>query len=155
MPTRILIVEDDQHKMDRLREACKVARPSAEIVEATSFNRGLKAVRSERYDLVLLDMSLRTFDPAFDGDEEEPQPFGGREVISYMKQIGNTSPILVVTQYEQLGSGSESMSVDELADELSKDHPDLFMGLVFFDGTSNKWQHELIAALSQVTGGGA
>ena len=59
---RVLIVEDDEFKQRRLEQVVRTFQPTAEVRSERSVNSGLRGIIDFHPDLILLDMSLTTFD---------------------------------------------------------------------------------------------
>ncbi len=61
---RILIVEDNQKKLDKLKEYISKEFPDYEITDRQSYNSATKEIvlNYKNYDLMLLDMSMQTYD---------------------------------------------------------------------------------------------
>ena len=81
-PRKVLIIDDD----DALRETLKVQftlYDEFEISDAATASAGLKQLRSEMVDLVLLDVRLPDMD--------------GREVCKQMRKSGYRGPIIMLT----------------------------------------------------------
>jgi len=53
-------------------------------------------------------------------------------------------PVIIVTQYGAFARGSgDNMTLEELAEKASFDHPDLFAGLVYYNLVMNDWKSDL------------
>ena len=116
---RILLVEDEAPKCRHIeRFITDIVRPVS-ILVAKSVNSALDNIESELPDLLLLDMSLPTFDV---GDRESggrPQGFGGIEILRYMKLAGLQCPTIVITGYEAfLRETGKPLELNELRAEL-------------------------------------
>lgn len=59
---RILLIEDEVPKQEHILAALKEIRPSASVNVARSVRSAIEAIVAEPPDLLLLDMSLPTFD---------------------------------------------------------------------------------------------
>src|SRR5712671_1696051 len=105
---RVLIVEDDDNKRSRLIEFLGETLPSASIDIAKSFQSGLRQVRDKAANLVLLDMTLPTYDIGPDESGGNMHPFGGRDFLRQMKRLKVITPVIVVTQFETFGSGPDA-----------------------------------------------
>ncbi|UVO73506.1 response regulator [Bacteroides thetaiotaomicron] len=71
---RILIVEDNQKKLDKLKEYISKEFPDYEITDRQSYNSATKEIvlNYKNYDLMLLDMSMQTYDISEDEMGGEP-----------------------------------------------------------------------------------
>ena len=97
---RVLLVEDNRELAEWLRRAIGTDRYTIDWVgdgEQADF-----LLRSEAYDLVLLDLSL----PGLDG----------HEVLRRLRARGNATPVLVLTAHDSLGS--RVVQLDSGADDV-------------------------------------
>jgi len=92
-----------------------------QVVCARSFNSGLKslAVGAKRFDLVLLDMTM----PTYDVTPSEPtggsiEHFAGRDLLAQMKLRQIDISVAVITMFVSFGEGSKKMSLANLSQEL-------------------------------------
>ena len=67
---KILLIEDDERKMTHIVGYVSGLDQKYKIEVKRSYNSGLRAVLSGAYDLILLDMSLPTFDVSVQGGGE-------------------------------------------------------------------------------------
>ena len=79
---RILLVEDDDALRNSLAEQLRL-HEEFETIEATNGLEALEATKTQRFDLVLLDIGLPDFD--------------GREVCRLMRRGGTKTPIIILT----------------------------------------------------------
>ena len=150
---KILLVEDDDNK--RLRLLGILQAIGFEVELAASCQRGLKALLCSRYDAIVLDMTLPTFDISEEDDGGRPQALGGQELLRQMKRRGIASPVVVVTQFDQFGERQDALTRQQLDTELRTHHGDIYAGLVFYDSTSDGWKEQLTLVLSQALPGHA
>ena len=96
----ILLVEDEDPKRANIIRALNKIRPASDIIEARSVNSAITQLRSTVPDLILLDMSLPTFDIGPGEPGGRPQGFGGIEVLRYIDRFKLRVPVIVITAYE-------------------------------------------------------
>jgi CheY-like chemotaxis protein len=153
--TPILLVEDDDRKREQLAAFLEQEFPEARVEMARSFRSARRALTVGHYSLVLLDMSLPTFDVGYrdNGLHEDggtPQAFAGRDLLWHMDARGVSTPVIVVTGYEQIGTGDEAVPLETLDAELKRNHPNTYKGFVFYVPASSSWRHELFAMLKRL-----
>ena len=149
---KVLIAEDEYQKLRHLREFIAVNVPESEILEARSVRSALDKLEDERPDLVLLDMSLPTFDVAPGESGGRPQGFGGAEVMRFMEFLELTAPVVVVTAYEGFEDKGKSVDLSVLEARLREDHPGTFRGIVYYSGLASDWQIPLKALVDKASG---
>lgn len=140
---KICLVEDDGFKRDKLRQRLSELFAAANILEARSAKSAFQLIRHHLPSLIVLDMSLPTFDIGADESGGRPQGFGGVEVLREMDRRDIQVPVVVVTQYEVFGE--ERLGIGELATRLATAHPRTFKGLVYYEASSERWQQEFDA----------
>lgn len=147
MANEILLVEDSDHKRVRVLELIRDVCPGVEIVEARSFNSGARAIDGVAFDLVIMDMSLPTYDRSATESGGKFRALGGRELARKIVRRGQKSKIIFFTQYDAF-SGPDSHTLDSLRGLLSKECGDNFHSLIYYDSSSSSWRDQLISALA-------
>jgi len=140
---KILLVEDDQFKARRLEKLLKSFDQTAQVEWTHSVTSSTQALERAPRDLVVLDMSLPTFDVGPRESGGKPQGFGGREVMRFMLHNDIETPVIIVTQFEKFGEAGKETDLPTLADSLRTEFPALFRGVVYYDAASEKWRDEL------------
>ncbi|MDL2195678.1 response regulator [Shewanella algae] len=150
MPVKILIVEDNEFKRQRIFEVFTNDNHSLSVDECYSFTSAWKLISEGGYDLVILDMSL----PTFDKSQSEPggafRVFGGKELARKMAKRGIDSKFIFVTQYKNFSDNISSYSFDSLKTELSKNYEGSCLGFIFYSNTQSDWKEELLLAVNMV-----
>jgi CheY-like chemotaxis protein len=144
---KILLIEDDGFKRDKLRAMLQELFRDAGIEEARSAQSAFRSLRRDTPHLIILDMSLPTFDIGPQESGGRPQGFGGVEVLREMDRRGVTTPVIVVTQYEMFGD--ERLGLRELAAKLSVEHPLTFIDLVYYETASEQWKKAFTEAIDK------
>jgi CheY-like chemotaxis protein len=140
---RILIVEDDDNKRSQLFQFIKELLPGSEVAYARSLQSGLRWIRSNNADLILLDMTLPTFDVGPGEAGGRTHPFGGREFLREMRRFKIDTPVVVVTQFETFGSGPGMTTLDALDEELAREHSSVYIGSVYYHAAVESWKDRL------------
>lgn len=108
-----------------------------------SFQSALRAIDSSVPDLIVLDMTLPTFDRKPNSREGRMRPIGGYDLMYKMKHRSLVAAVIVVTQLEKFGEGDEEVSFSEITARCERDFPDIFLGSVYYDQGGLNWQSEL------------
>jgi CheY-like chemotaxis protein len=140
---RILIIEDDQNKIKQLLEWIVMRLPDAIITERHSYQSGIKELINIKYDVVLLDMTLPSFDISPIESGGRLRPFAGKEIIKQMYRHKIFIPVIVVTQFERFGEGEIAITLSELEKELRSCFKNIFIGTVYYNASLNNWEKEL------------
>jgi CheY-like chemotaxis protein len=146
---RILLVEDDQNKRDRISAFVATALPNATLASALSYRSAVEKIVNEHWDFLLLDMTLPTFDISDHEDGFQIEAFAGTNVLREMKRRQINIPTVVVTQFETLGEGPERMSLSELRKHLETVYPGTYLGTIFYAPGESTWMPKLAEYLSK------
>lgn len=139
----ILVVEDDENKRNQLTGFLNSQFPSATLQTANSLQSGLRAIIQGGVDLVLLDMTMPTFDIGENEDGGRPQAYAGREILRQMERREIDIPVIVVTQFDRFGEGSDILGIEELDAQLIKEHRGVYGGAIYYDVTLGGWKEKL------------
>jgi CheY-like chemotaxis protein len=146
----ILIVEDDENKREQIGRFVTEKYPEASISYANSQQSGLTTIINEPIDLIILDMSMPTFDKTVEEDGGRPQAYAGREILKQMDRREIHRPVIVLTGYDKFGEGVDALTLPELRSQLEVAHPESYRGMVFYDVAVEGWKEELTRIISDV-----
>src|SRR5687767_1327826 len=118
----ILLVEDDERKRRQVADVLTAAATGAHVEEARSLRSALRQLEGSKWDLVILDMSIPTFDISRDEQGGRTQSLGGRDLLRHMRRLRVDSPVVVLTQYDQVGEGETAMDLNQLNHLLRAEH---------------------------------
>lgn len=144
---RVLLVEDEAAKRGNIRTVLVQLDLDKQLNEARSVASAIRALRAAEYSLVILDMSLPTFDITTGESGGRPQGFGGVEVLRYMDRFRVSTPVIVVTAYPAFSQGDQEIDLNSLDRSLAADHPNTFRGIVFYNSMFSTWRDELRRAI--------
>jgi len=143
MTFSILLVEDDELKRNQIGGLVSEKFHPVNIKYARSLQSGVKAVMAGGNDLVILDMSMPTFDISTEDEGGRPQVYAGREVLRQMDRRRIRTPVIVVTQFDKFGEGEEALTLRELDEQLRESHPYTYRGVVYYDAAVEGWKKAL------------
>lgn len=145
----VLIVEDDEYKLDALREFVEKSFPEYSVVESQALTSAIAALEKDYIWFAIVDMSLPTYDASTNlVDAESGQTFGGEDILRFIKSQRRRTFSVVVTQYpefEDLGTG-RTESVGDLERGLRNTLGDRFLGVIHYSGQYGEWRKALTAA---------
>lgn len=146
---KILVIEDDDPKLQQIVEAVIAVIPEAKLETTKSLNSACRALDKESFDLVLLDMTLPTFEGGKTSNASGRQKTqGGRDVLRYMWESEISSKVYVVSQFRDFPDDSETtIGLDELGNQLREEFPTLYFGSIYFEHKSTAWKVQLISIL--------
>lgn len=136
---RILIVEDNSNKLKQIRNLLKSKYKSCEIAEAYAFNSGVKKVFENNWDLIVLDMSLPTYDITHTESGGDKKPVAGKNIMKRMLNRKIYSPVVVITQFETFDD--DRISLETLNKEFEESFSRIWKGTVYYG--KDEWRTEL------------
>lgn len=144
---KALIIEDDDLKTRRLKGFLEQEFPEYVIEVARSYKSGLRALVSEVRSIVILDMTLPTFDIVPGSDGGRPLSLGGKDLLRQMKRRSLLYPTIVVTGFDSFGSEPRNVTLAQLGGELEAEFSGFYIGSIYFNATSDDWRDQLRAFL--------
>lgn len=148
----ILLVEDEAPKRTHIQSVLKQMQPDADVQLARSVRSAVDRIKEKPPHLILLDMSLPTFDVKPGEPGGRPQGFGGIEVLRYMDRFKIVVPTIVITAYEAFPKEGRQIQLPTLAEQLSKAHPNTFSGVIFYNALIEGWERDLSRLIARVKG---
>lgn len=146
---KVLIIEDTDYKVDALSTAVTVALPKARIECARAFHTGIEKIREFKPHIVLLDMTLPTFESKTGELDGRTRLYGGREILAEIDFTGLKPKVIIVTQFDRFGEPPNSIEFPALLKQLSKAFPDLISGGVYYSNVTNRWRRDLNSLLTE------
>ena len=97
---QILLIEDNSNKLKQIKRVLKEIYPESNIEEAYSFNSGVKKVYENKWNLIILDMSLPTYDITHTESGGDKKPVAGKNIMKRMLNRKIIVPVVIITQFE-------------------------------------------------------
>jgi CheY-like chemotaxis protein len=138
---KILLVEDFEEKANNIRIFLQNEFPQYNIDRCSSYNDAQEKIfeHSEEYELILLDMSMSTYDLNVDASGGLPEPAAGEYILEGMFLRDINTPVIVITMYNVFGR-KELSAFDT---ELKAKYPQNYKSYVFYSSQRTDWKHEL------------
>lgn len=146
----IAVIEDDAFKCAKIIEVISEQLPAAEFRTARSYKSGLRAAIADDLDLIILDMTLPSFDISADEEGGPPLVYGGKELLRQMKRRGVATPVIVVTQFEQFETTGDAVTLEELNSEMRDEFSGSLVESIYYNPTQSRWRELLRSAVAQV-----
>lgn len=145
----ILVVEDNDAKRYQLTAFLNIEFVGIHVEERRSYNTGLSAAKDLNPDVVLLDMSMPTFDRQGTQLGGRMRYFAGRDILFEMRRLSLASKAIVVTQFDTFGEGNQHRTLGELRRELEKEFPERYLGTVYYHPSRFDWKIEIKRLLGE------
>jgi CheY-like chemotaxis protein len=139
----VLLVDDDPNKVRQLRAFLASEFPDLHVEERNSFQSGLKEALLNTPDLLILDMTMPTYDGGGNQGGGKERRYAGDEILRRLLRKRVHLPVIIVTQFERFGDGDDLITLDELRKELGEKFAKNYLGAVFYQAATSQWQGEL------------
>lgn len=138
---KILLVEDYEEKANNIRAFLSAEFPQYDVTHCTSYNSAQEEIfeHGGDYALILLDMSMSTYDLATDVSGGLPEPSAGQYLLEgmFLRQI--LTPVIVVTMYNVFGR----KQLDAFDVELKENYPQNYRSYIYYSSQKNDWKVQL------------
>ena len=145
---KILLVEDYEEKASNILAFLKQEFSNYKGIQCTSYNSAQEEIfeHGSDYSLILLDMSMSTYDLSTDASGGLPEPSAGQYILEgmFLRQI--MTPVIVVTMYNVFGRKQlEAFDID-----LKKDYPQNYKSYVYYSSQKNDWKNQLKKQIKEI-----
>lgn len=140
---KILVVEDDDNKAKQISQFLNAIIEDLNLTIKKSFQSGMEAIINNLFDLVLLDMSMPTFEASPSKPKGRHRHYAGKDILTEMKREGVSIPTIVVTQFGVFGEGSDTMNSEQLDINLKGEFPEMYLGMVHYNTSVSDWRKSL------------
>lgn len=141
MLSKVLLIEDFQTKADSIISHLTDEFPNVRIERRESYKSALSEIcnNAREYDLILLDMSMSTFDVTAEESGGEPEPLAGQLILENMYLRDISTKVIVVTMFEKF----DDIKLNQLDERLSSNYPEIYLGNIFFSFKISEWKNNL------------
>ncbi|MYN18492.1 response regulator [Rugamonas sp. FT107W] len=140
----LLLVEDDDPKLDQVVYFLENLPSQLQVTVAKSLNSACNLIDREYFDIILLDMSLPTFDGRKTaGSNGRQKTFGGKEVLMYLWELEIDTPVYVITGFKDFPGEFGQVLLPQLHAELTDEFPANYKGNIYFTHSSDDWKLQL------------
>lgn len=141
-----ILVEDDEYKANQIKEFLKDF--NNDVIIKKSFKTGMQAITSLDCDIVLLDMTIPSFEISPEHPFSRSRKYGGRDILNEMYRKELKIPAIVITQYKIFDDGEKSL--DDLDKELSESYPEIYKGIIYYNASILDWQDKLQSLIDKI-----
>lgn len=148
---RLLVIEDNNNKLHQIKKFLYKEFHGIEIHDAISYTGGLRRIYEEKWDLILLDMTLPVYDVGVQDNGGDKKPTAGKEIMQRMHNRKVIIPTIIITQFDTFGENE--VSIDDLNMYFNEQLSSIWKGTVNYEASVNRWQDDLKAAIYDVLEG--
>lgn len=136
------MIEDNEAKLNKIKQFCADYWPDYQIECRCSYNTALSEVvhNGKFYDIILLDVSMNTYEVNGDASDGEQEPLAGSNILRFMKLRKIYVPVIVVTMYESFVDG---IRIDKLDEGFRAKYPEFYKGYVYYSLKNDDWINKL------------
>lgn len=140
----ILVIEDDPNKATQVITYLKDrSSQTDQVVHKTSYQSGLRELYSGSYNIVILDMSLPTYDIKPGEDAYKFRHLGGQDILSELKRKGRSAKVIILTQFERFGEGDQFVALSDIKAIMRKEFSENYLATISYHPNKTAWQEEL------------
>ncbi|MEG8052896.1 hypothetical protein QP185_05910 [Sphingomonas aerolata] len=119
----ILLIEDDTLKAERILDFLSDFADGDKICHERSYNTGLRSALLSQPSLIVLDMTLPTYDVGAKSREGRSRTMGGVDLMRKLKLKGVKLPVIVVSQFTTFGEGPDMIEFADLMEQCTSEFP--------------------------------
>lgn len=143
----LLLIEDNDIKFNILSEFLHDLEKDMSITRAASYQAGIQTITGQKFDYVLLDMTLPVSDLNYSPIGVEFLTFGGQLLLRECTRKKIDSKIIVISQYNTFIRDNKELSFEQLKNEINSKFHSLVVDCIQLDRSTDVWKHELQALL--------
>lgn len=143
---QILLIEDNSNKLKQIKRVLTEIYPESNIEEAYSFNSGVRKVYENKWNLIVLDMSLPTYDITHTESGGDKKPVAGKNIMKRMLNRKIIVPVVIITQFETFDD--DRISLNSLNAEFKDGFKEIWKGTVFYG--NDDWSIDLKEILDKI-----
>ncbi|WMO15694.1 response regulator [Pseudoalteromonas piscicida] len=140
---KILLVEDGDYKSQRVLEYINTTFENIEVLLACSYSSGVKSLVANKPDLVILDMSLPTFDMINGQGGGEKRMYGGLDIARQIQRRKVNSPFVFLTQHRDFTENPKLEKLSDIDEEAKSKYGSLYLGYIFYEHAGFEWKDKL------------
>lgn len=136
---KILLIEDDKKKKEDISNYIFSKYSEATLIIEKSFRDGLKQINLDKFDLLLLDMTIPKWGDSVTRESVEYENFGGFNIMREMKRKNISFPTILITMFHEFGEGDDYISLDKINNLCIEQFP-FFIGTIFYSSKNENWK---------------
>lgn len=142
---RVLIIEDTEAKMKVIEECVRGNGEEWEFTEAMSYSAGIQKIYAGGWNLILMDMSLPTYNISRTESGGTKKPVAGKELMARMLSRKIFIPVIIITQFDTFG---DNQSLESLNKEFEEEYTQIWRGTISYDKPG--WQEQLLKLIEEI-----
>ena len=124
------------------------SHPEFEVSRCSSYNSAQEMIfeAETEYDLILLDMSMSSYELKDDATGGLPEPSAGQNILEGMYLRNISTPVIVITMYNVFGR----KELSAFHEELIASYPQNYRSYVFYSSQKSDWRSNLNKQIKEI-----
>ena len=143
----ILIVEDDIQKFSHIKNhifANKKDFFNLIFDQANSVTNAINKIEEYQPDILILDISLPTFNINNTESGGRARHIGGVEILDFMQLMNITCKTVILTGYEAFLIDSKPIDFVNFKNELIEEFPTIIKDVLFYNSINAMWKSKIL-----------
>jgi len=143
---KILIIEDDKIKIERLR----IFFSKVDITLKESFQGGLRELKENylEYELLILDMTIPLWEKGNNDLGGNYEQFGGEKILREMQRRKIFLPTILFTMFDVFPTKNGNITFHEINSKFQINFPEFYIGAVFYNANEENWKDNMSELIS-------
>lgn len=143
-----MLIEDYEEKAKDIVTYLSRSHPEFEVARCSSYNSAQEMIfeAETEYDLILLDMSMSSYDLKDDATGGLPEPSAGQNILEGMFLRNINTPVIVITMYNVFGR----KELSAFHEELKASYPQNYRSYVFYSSQKSDWRINLDKQIKEI-----
>lgn len=146
---RVLILEDDSFKSDRLTALVLAHAKSADVSCVSDVATAIITVAQVKFDLIVVDMALPSHPVVSGGGAPMSLLTGGLEILFELSSLGRTDECVIITQYPEIEIAGKFYVVDQAAAAIKEHFCCEVVGCLQYSEETVEWITTFIGLLKR------
>ena len=139
----ILIIEDDDHKLNALVEFVKRKFTGIEIFTSTNLVEAIERIDERVYKLILVDMAIPSHPIEDRGDSPVSLLSGGSDILLELSYLQRRDPCIVITQFQEIEISGHLFPTKEAQEFIQAELECEVEGCILSKPDDKEWLEEL------------
>lgn len=145
---KVLIVEDDLHKLDSLTAFIHMHLSNSEIIPATNLQDAIQAIDQQLFDLILIDMAIPSHATVSGGGSPMSLLTGGLEVILELNSLEREDDCIIITQFHEIEICDNNYSINSAKKYIHDLLECEVLDCILYEEGENSWRKQLMGNIS-------
>ena len=147
---KILLIEDDEKKIDDVKLFILSNYSGFSLTIKEAYQSGLRELMMNAYDMLLLDMSLPTFETMDLEGVGSFEKFGGFKIMKEIARKKKQIYTVLITMFDDFGESDTSITLQQMDIVFKLEFQNQYKGFVFYNSKESSWKKALSQHLNQL-----